>query len=426
MKRRGLSCLLALAAAAAVTGCGVGMPKPVAEPAALKAPAYGDYKALAQVRESHPLDPDFLEAVTDFSCRSAAVVLAGNRGENLNYSPVSLYMALSLLSAGARGETEQQLLTALGLEGQDTGYLAGQSKNLFHRLYTDNRVGVCQIANSVWVDKQAAFTEKFAHRASEDYYATLFEADFQDRSTERAMQKWIERQTHGHLSPEIHLTSEQSMALINTLYFKDAWSNEFSKKETKPDSFHLSDGQTMECDFMNRTVNPCPAIRGDGFTAACLYLKNRGKMVFVLPDTDEDLNALTADGDRIREMMEWEEAFPAKVVFRIPKFDFSCDIDLKGVVEQLGLSGLMGPEADFSGLLTQPKAWLQSLRQQARIAIDEKGVESSAATEILSGSAAPAEDKTVEMILDRPFLFGILDETGIPLFWGICQDPTSA
>lgn len=58
-----LAVLLALSGA----GCGTGIPKPVAESAALKAPAWGDYEARAQVRECHPLEAAFLEAVTDFS-----------------------------------------------------------------------------------------------------------------------------------------------------------------------------------------------------------------------------------------------------------------------------------------------------------------------------------------------------------------------
>lgn len=424
MKRRGLCGLLAVLLALTGTGCGTGAPRPVAEPAALKAPAYGDYKAQAAIREEHPVDQPFLDAVTGFSCRSAAALFEEKGGENLNYSPASLYMALSLLSAGARGETEAQLLSALGLEGKDAAYLSAQAGHLIHRLYTDNKVGVCQTANAVWIDRKAAFSQEFARRASEEYYATLFEADFSDPSTGKAIQNWIKKQTKGHLSPEIGLDPEQTMALINTLYFKDAWSQEFSKEDTRQGTFHLSGGGTAECSFMNRTFFSHGAARGDGFTASLLYLKNGGQMVLVLPDQGVDVQTLAADEERLREMFFWENTGSAKVVFSIPKFDFSCDFDLTGVLGRLGLSSVMGADADFSGLLSKGEAWPQAVRQQARIAVDEKGVESSAATEILCGSAAPLANETVELILDRPFLFGIVDGTGVPLFMGICQDPT--
>lgn len=424
MKRRGLCGILAVLLAVTGTGCGAGAPRPVAEPAKLEAPAYGDYEARAAIRENHPVDQPFLDAVTAFSCRSAAALFEEKGGENLNYSPASLYMALSLLSAGARGETEEEMLAALGLEGRDAAYLSEQAGHLLHRLHAGNKVSVCQMANAVWIDKKAAFSGEFARRASEDYYATLFEADFSDASTGKAIQNWIKRQTKGHLSPEIGLDPEQTMALINTLYFKDAWSQEFSKEDTKQGTFHLSGGGTTECSFMNRTFVSHGAVRGDGFTASLLYLKNGGQMVFVLPDQGVEAQTLAADEERLREMFFWEDTGSAEVVFSIPKFDFSCDFDLTGVLDRLGLSSLMGPEADFSGLLDQGEAWLQGVRQQARIAIDEKGVESSAATEILCGSAAPVANETVEMILDRPFLFGIVDGTGAPLFLGICQDPT--
>ena len=56
------------------------------------------------------------------------------------------------------------------------------------------------------------------------------------------------------------------------------------------------------------------------------------------------------------------------------------------------------------------------------IGIDENGVEASSFTLInLDGSAM--SDNEEEMILNRPFLYGITTPDGSLLFVGICENP---
>ena len=70
--------------------------------------------------------------------------------------------------------------------------------------------------------------------------------------------------------------------------------------------------------------------------------------------------------------------------------------------------------------------YISEVQQGTRIRLDEKGVEAAAYTEILyAGSAAPSPNPP-DMILDRPFLYGLYTAEDTPLFLGICDDPTAS
>ena len=55
----------------------------------------------------------------------------------------------------------------------------------------------------------------------------------------------------------------------------------------------------------------------------------------------------------------------------------------------------------------------------AKIEVNEKGTEAAAATAVAPASGAAAPQEGITLILDRPFLYGIVDlYTGVPLFLG--------
>ena len=64
----------------------------------------------------------------------------------------------------------------------------------------------------------------------------------------------------------------------------------------------------------------------------------------------------------------------------------------------------------------------KSQTQETCIGIDENGVEASAFTKIDYAGAAMPEGRA-EMILNRPFLYGIASSEGSLLFAGIFETP---
>ena len=75
--------------------------------------------------------------------------------------------------------------------------------------------------------------------------------------------------------------------------------------------------------------------------------------------------------------------------------------------------------------MTQDQAFFSQILQETHIAIDEKGVEAAAFTKLdYAGTGAPNE-KEAYMILNRPFLYGIVSD-GVLLFAGVCNQPAES
>ena len=109
-----------------------------------------------------------------------------------------------------------------------------------------------------------------------------------------------------------------------------------------------------------------------------------------------------------------------EVTFKIPKFNLDSHFDIKSMMEQAGIQKLFS-DGDFTNMTEDDGIFISSITQDGHIAINEDGVEASAFTDIAyAGAALP--DGRAELILDRPFLYGI-ESQGVWLFIGICDNP---
>lgn len=71
-------------------------------------------------------------------------------------------------------------------------------------------------------------------------------------------------------------------------------------------------------------------------------------------------------------------------------------------------------------------AKVSAISQETFIALDEKGVEAAAYTEVMMGETAALEPpEPMALNLDRPFLYVIEDGAGTPLFVGIVRNPNA-
>lgn len=388
-----------------------------------KAYAFDDYDRWREVREQNPVEDGLIAAINNFSYKTGSFILSG-KGKNVNYSPLSLYYALSVAASGAGSETEAQLLALLGIP--DSQALSEQCGNLYRTLYRDNEIGKLKIANSIWLDDDMngnpiVFKEGFVKRAAENFYASSHSVDFSKEEAGKAMIDWVSANTNGTLSPAFETNPEQILSMLNTVYFNDQWTDRFDKSKTAEDVFYLLNGGEVKCDFMNRTFGSDGFWKGKGFTRAGLGLKNAGQMVFILPDEGVSPYVLIASPELMKEAFEGGEGFSGEVVWKIPKFSINSKIAADDVLKSLGVSSAFTENADFSGI-TNHMAYITDVLQETHIAVDEDGVEASAFTQIdYAGSAMP--EGHADMILDRPFIYAVTAQNGVLLFAGVCENP---
>ena len=66
-------------------------------------------------------------------------------------------------------------------------------------------------------------------------------------------------------------------------------------------------------------------------------------------------------------------------------------------------------------------AALTKVQHAARLTMDEEGVTATAFTAMGYGAGGP--ENQMDFTLDRPFLFVVKTESGLPLFAGIVNEP---
>lgn len=397
----------------------------VAAPVYPKGIAFKDYDKAHANREQNPVEDRTLEAINNFAYSTAAEVFKDIKANGC-YSPVSLYYALALAASGAKGSTQAELLALLGFD--DSELLSKECGNLYRLIYTDNEISKLKLANSLWLDDEVdgqknEFKADFLDNAAKNFYASVFSVDFAHESAGEAMASWIKENTNGTLAPEFEPDPYQLMSIINTVYFYDEWVNRFNAERTKPDTFHLENGETVTCDFMNTTFASHGFYKGEGFTRSELALKASGSMIFILPDEGVAVSELLSSPEKIMELFSHEQSGSGEVVWSVPKLEYDSSYKLNETLKALGFYEAFGESADFTGI-TDSAAFISSVKQETHISIDENGVEASAFTKIdYVGSSMPTDK--AEMILNRPFIYGITAANGTPLFVGVCMNPAA-
>lgn len=115
-------------------------------------------------------------------------------------------------------------------------------------------------------------------------------------------------------------------------------------------------------------------------------------MYFVLPDEGVTPGDLLADRETLAEILAQDgDGGWGEVVLQVPKFQVSDSLDLRDTVAGLG-AGIVFDEAraDFSNL-SEDALCLSSVKQEATLSIDEKGVTAAAFTQIDYAGAAPPD-----------------------------------
>ncbi len=384
---------------------------------------YDDIDSEIENREKNPVDEDFKAAIEKFSFNSGARLLSENQDNRL-YSPISLFYALSLATEGASEDTRKEMLNTLGIKEDED--LSSQCGNLYRLMYTENEYSSLRVANSLWLDKSVAgqsikYNEDYLKKAAQSYYASVYEADFEDEKTARNIGQWIQENTNGTLGKDYSVDPGTAMSLINTIYFRSQWINKFEKNDTKEDKFYLADGDTVKSDFMNRDYTIQSFSEGDDFVRSSLPLKN-GSMDFILPDEGVSVEELVKSPEKLEQCFNGGKEVSGKVLWSIPKFSYNTSMNMNEALQSLGMEKPFSQEADFSNI-SDGGFYISKIAQDTHVAIDENGVEASAFTKI-DYSGCPMPDGKADMILNRPFIYGIRSQDGTLLFIGICSNPS--
>ncbi|PON99181.1 Serpin family [Trema orientale] len=364
------------------------------------------------------------------------------KDSNVVFSPASIHVVLSLIAAGSKGPTLDQLLSFLKAKSSDQ--LNSFASELVAVVFADGSSGGgprLSFANGSWVERSLPLKPSFKQVVGTSYKATLNQVDFQTKAAEVTgeVNAWAEKETSGLIKevlPPGSVDSTTKLIFANALYFKGAWSAQFDASETKDHDFHLLNGSSVKVPFMTSKKKQVISAY-DGFKVLALPYKQgedkrRFSMYFFLPDAKDGLPALV---DKVGSQSGFlERHLPRQQVkvgdFRIPRFKISFGFKASNTLKGLGLVLPFSGEGGLSEMVDSPvgqNLYVSDIYHKSFIEVNEEGTEAAAASAgVIMLRALLVSDK-IDFVADHPFLFLIREDmTGMVLFSGHVVNPLAS
>ncbi|XP_061050758.1 serpin B6 isoform X1 [Eubalaena glacialis] len=360
--------------------------------------------------------------------------LGEDNSKNVFISPVSISSALAMVFMGAKGNTAAQMSQALSLSRSRGG--GGDIHQDFQNLLTEvNRTGtqyLLRTANKLFGEKTYDFLPSFKDSCRKFYQAEMEELDFISAAEEsrKHINTWVAQRTEGKiidlLSPD-SVDSMTCLVLVNAIYFKGNWENQFNKQHTKERPFKVSKNVEKPVQMMFKKSTFKITYIGEIFTQVLVlpYVGGELDMIIMLPDENTDLKTVEKELT-YEKFVEWTRPDlmeEEEVEVSLPKFKLGESYDMEGVLRTLGVTDAFeNARADFSAMSSRGDLCLSRVAHKAFVEVDEEGTEAAAATAaVLMLRCARI---TPRFCADHPFLFFIQhSKTRGLLFCGRLRSP---
>ncbi|HEX4053549.1 MAG TPA: serpin family protein [Tepidisphaeraceae bacterium] len=350
---------------------------------------------------------------------------------NVLCSPLSIYTALMMTAAGARGDTAREMSTVLHVPDASSPEVHTAAESLLNQLQSSQKNFQLHIANALWAQEGFKCLPAFQNLMLSDYHTDLLRVDFHDQQSAcGTINDWVARQTEAKIlqlfSPG-SLPAETRMVLANAIYFKAVWRSQFSPGRTQPGGFHVDGKADTQSRAMMHTAGVFELFQNDQLQALQLpYKGNKVAMLILLPRSIDGLHKLESNlsAKMLADLVGG--LAPVQVDVAIPKFKFAAQIGLAPTLSEMGMGlAFTRGRADFSGIDGDRDLFISAVLHKAYIAVDEEGTEAAAATGIVMMPTVAFMPRNT-FTADHPFLFIIRDQiSGAMLFIGRVEDPTS-
>lgn len=371
-------------------------------------------------------DTKIADASNKFGFKLFAEVLKNPSGEkNVFISPASAAIALAITYNGAKGSTQQAMAKTLELQGMDLQTINSAYASLKRLLENPDPQVQLAIANSLWADKDASLRPDFLQRAQNFYQAKVTTLNFQDATAPDVINQWVSKNTQGKIDKIVNqVEPEQLLFLINAIYFKGQWSNQFDKSKTAAYPFYLTSGNQKQQQMMFQEGN-YPYYETEQFQAVSLPYGKDGKLSFYifLPKPNSNLKAFQQNLN-VANWTQWMTQFSNREgSIRLPKFKADYEVTLNDALKALGMEEAFSSRADFSGM--GKNLAISKVKQKTLVEVNEEGTEAAAATSVgIIATSYTEPQKPFQMVVDRPFFCAIRDrQTGSVLFMGTIINP---
>jgi len=387
--------------------------------------------------DSAPVVPDdggghLSRAVGRMSRRMYEAIRDGSQ-DNIVVSPFSVHTGVSMLAHGAEGRTLDQLAAVLGfveMSSLGPGDVLPNRRDLLLS-YRDKKNMLdsdIEIANSLFADDSFSIKDDYQNLVRNFFLSQVRSVDFEDNlSSVESINSWVANKTNNLiqslLTPD-NVDSTTRMVLINAIYFKAKWLNQFKTEDTKTALFH-SPSSSKEARFMSIKTNlRTGSISQLNATVVSLpYEDPNFSMLILLPNEDSDIEELQDNmaSQNIDDIIDQLQLSPTKL--SLPKFKIGYETSLKDTFKAMGAGRVFSKQAELGLISDESHLGVEDILHKAQVEVTEEGSEAAAATGIVVGIRLAEQPRVVNV--NRPFMFVIYDSLNdIPLFMGKISDPT--
>jgi serine protease inhibitor len=363
------------------------------------------------------------QAANQFAFSLFRRINAAQGDANVFVSPLSVSFALGMTMNGANGSTLDEMRSTLGFGAAELSDINDGYRNLMSLEQGLDATTTFEIANSVWYRSSFPVLQSFKDTVARVFNAEVNAADFSPATVD-AMNAWVSAKTHGKIPTIIEsIGPELVMCLINAIYFKGSWREQFDPAQTVDAPFEATGGpQTVR--MMHRSTSVRVGHTPQATIGELTYGNGAFVMTIALPAPGVSIDAFAAGLDTaswsalVRRLSDYDKSEVYLPKLRL-EYARKLNDDLKG----LGMNTPFG-DADFTRMSPRGRElFIDFVQHKTFVDVNEEGTEAAAATNVgislISGSTIPT------FRVDRPFIFAIRERfSGTILFIGkIAQIP---
>lgn len=344
--------------------------------------------------------------------------------ENPLVSPASVAYALGMTANGAQGQTLTQMEAVLGLPLE----LLNQTLSGWKAALPAEDDCSIHLANALWLrdDPALIVQDGFLQAAARWYDAAVYKAPF-DHSTVEEINGWIKKHTR-EMIPTIlsELPEDGALCLVNALAFDAQWKTPYRENQVRDSRFYPEESSSVPVDMMYSTEwQYLEDEQATGFIkpyagGSCAFAALMPNVGFTVERYLETLTAEHLYGLLSAPQREEVDA-------GLPAFELEYNAGLADPLKAMGMTDAFSGKADFSamGQYAGQSLYISDALHKTFIQVDPQGTKAAAATAVVvAPTAAPVEDEVKSVILERPFLYFLIDtQTNLPFFMGIFERP---
>lgn len=338
-------------------------------------------------------------------------------------SPLSVTYALGMLSNGAVGDTQKEILEGLEFRSgkvEDINSLCHQLMIESPKLDKSTKVS---IANAVVANKNKPLQPDFKNVVEKQYQALVTNQDFSSPATLSFINQWASDHTQGMVPKILERINPDGVSyLLNALYFKGIWYRQFDKKHTKKEAFTKADGTKSQVQMMHQKEQFLIGENEMYQTVVLPYGNGSYEMIVVLPREGKKLSdvLVAMNGKQWKDNLK--NTYSSEVDLKLPRFTSVYNRELNDVLKLLGMNAMFDPSKANLTKMSAVSSFVSMVLQKAKIEVDEEGSKAAAVTVVDTAPTAVAPSKPILFHANRPFMYAIVEHsTGTIFFMGTYQ-----